>query len=204
MHKKPLEATILIENHPCEVMKIISSTGLKANVENVKVEEQTTDYILVFDKDVEKSDILKLKSNGVKVLRLSEYKLWVRTNGCIVCRILYFSDVIIKKIKVIKNRTLLYTLIVPNNLALNKFLSNLIQNKVKAIVVDLTEISDTELTERQIEILKLAYRLGYFDDDRRITLSQLADKLGISAPTLEEILRKALRKVIQFYLGKYE
>ncbi|MBB5254316.1 hypothetical protein [Sulfurisphaera ohwakuensis] len=72
MHKKPLEVTILFENHPCEIMKIISSTGLKANVENIRLGKQTTDYILRFDKDVEKSDILKLKSSNVKVLRLSK------------------------------------------------------------------------------------------------------------------------------------
>ena len=59
------------------------------------------------------------------------------------------------------------------------------------------------MTDRQIEILKLAYKLGYFDDDRRITLTQLAEKLGISTPTLDEVLRKALRKVVKYYLDRH-
>ncbi|MEM3353801.1 MAG: helix-turn-helix domain-containing protein, partial [Saccharolobus sp.] len=33
---------------------------------------------------------------------------------------------------------------------------------------------------------------------------QLADKLGISTPTLEEILRRALRKVVKYYLDKHD
>ncbi|MEM0173045.1 MAG: helix-turn-helix domain-containing protein [Sulfolobaceae archaeon] len=204
MRKTPFEVTILLENHPCEVMKIISSTGLKANVENVKLGDQITDHIVVFEKDVEKSDILKLKSNSVKVLRLSNNKVWVRTNGCAVCKLLYVSDVVVEKIKVIKERTLLYTLLVPNSSSLKQFLSNLIQNDVRATVINISEIPDTELTKRQMEILKLAYKLGYFNDDRRITLSQLAEKLGVSPATLEEIMRRALRKVVKYYLDKHE
>ncbi|MEM0363922.1 MAG: helix-turn-helix domain-containing protein [Sulfolobaceae archaeon] len=204
MRKTPFEVTILVENHPCEVMKIISSFGLKANVEHVKLGEQITDHVVVFEKEVEKNDILKLRSNSMKVLRLTDNKVWVRTNGCSVCKVLYSSDVVVEKIKVIKERTLLYTLLVPNNSSLKEFLFNLSQNGVKVTVLNVSEIPDTELTERQIEILKLAYKLGYFNDDRGISLTQLADKLGISTPTLEEILRRALRKVVKYYLDKHD
>lgn len=203
MYKSPFEVTLLIEDHPCEVMKIISLTGLKASVENVKLGEQTTDHIVSFEKEIEKSEVLKLKSNSVKVLRLSENKVWVRTNGCAVCRILYTSDVVVEKIKVLKERTLLYTLLVPNSSSFKEFLTKLSKEGVKVTVLNVSEISSAELTERQMEILQLAYKLGYFNDDRGITLSQLADKLGISAPTLEEILRRALRKVVKYYLDKH-
>ncbi|BDB99528.1 helix-turn-helix domain-containing protein [Saccharolobus caldissimus] len=203
MYRSPFEVTVLIEDHPCEVMKIISLTGLKASVENVKLGEQTTDHIVSFEKEIEKSEVLKLKSNSVKVLRLSESKVWVRTNGCAVCRILYTSDVVVEKIKVIKERTLLYTLLVPNNSSFKEFLTKLSKEGVKVTVLNVSEISGAELTERQMEILQLAYKLGYFNDDRGITLSQLADKLGISPPTLEEILRRALRKVVKYYLDKH-
>ena len=203
MYRSPFEVTLLIEDHPCEVMKIISLTGLKASVENVKLGEQTTDHIVSFEKEIEKSEVLKLKSNSVKVLKLSETKVWVRTNGCAVCRILYTSDVVAEKIKVLKERTLLYTLLVPNSSSFNEFLTKLSKEGVKVTVLNVSEISSAELTERQMEILQLAYKLGYFNDDRGITLSQLADKLGISAPTLEEILRRALRKVVKYYLDKH-
>ena len=201
MRKTPFEVTVLVEDHPCEVMRIISSSGLKASVENVKLGEQSTDHIVQFEKEVDKNDVQKLKGNAVKVLRLSNNKVWVRTNGCPVCKTLYTSDVVVEKIRVVKERTLIYTLLVPNNSSLKEFLSSLIQNGVKVTVIDVSEISDTALTERQIEILKLAYKLGYFDDDRKISLSQLAEKLGISAPTLDEILRRALRKVVKYYLN---
>jgi len=203
MYRSPFEVTLLIEDHPCEVMKIISLAGLKASVENVKLGEQTTDHIVSFEKEIEKSEVLKLKSNSVKVLKLSETKVWVRTNGCVVCRILYTSDVVVEKIKVLKERTLLYTLLVPNSSSFKEFLTKLSKEGVKVTVLNVSEISSAELTKRQMEILQLAYKLGYFNDERGITLSQLADKLGISAPTLEEILRRALRKVVKYYLDKH-
>jgi hypothetical protein len=203
MYRSPFEVTLLIEDHPCEVMKIISLTGLKASVENVKLGEQTTDHIVSFEKEIGKNEVLKLKSNSVKVLKLSETKVWVRTNGCAVCRILYTSDVVVEKIKVLKERTLLYTLLVPNSSSFNEFLTKLSKEGVKVTVLNVSEISSAELTKRQMEILQLAYKLGYFNDDRGITLSQLADKLGISTPTLEEILRRALRKVVKYYLDKH-
>lgn len=203
MYRSPFEVTLLIEDHPCEVMKIISLAGLKASVENVKLGEQTTDHIVSFEKEIGKNEVLKLKSNSVKVLKLSETKVWVRTNGCAVCRILYTSDVVVEKIKVLKERTLLYTLLVPNSSSFKEFLTKLSKEGVKVTVLNVSEISSAELTKRQMEILQLAYKLGYFNDERGITLSQLADKLGVSAPTLEEILRRALRKVVKYYLDKH-
>ncbi|AAK42055.1 RNA polymerase subunit sigma-70 [Saccharolobus solfataricus] len=202
MLKSPFEATILIEEHPCEVMKIISSTGLKGVVDNVKLGDNTTDHIVLFEKEVQKDDLIKLKSHSTKVLRLNDNKIWVRTYGCAVCKILYTSNVVVEKIKVVRERTLLYTLLIPNTMALKEFLASLISQDIEFTVLSTSEISSNELTDRQMEILKLAYKMGYFDDDRRVTLTELAKQLGISTPTLEEILRRALRKVVKFYLDK--
>ncbi|MCH4814699.1 MAG: helix-turn-helix domain-containing protein [Saccharolobus sp.] len=202
MLKSPFEVTILIEEHPCEVMRIISSTGLKATVDNVKLGDNATDHIVLFEKEVQKDDLIKLKSHSTKVLKLNDSKVWVRTNGCSVCKILYTSNVVVEKIKVVKERTLLYTLLVPNTIAFKEFLANLTSQGIKFTVLNTSEISSNDLTDRQMEILKLAYKMGYFDDDRRVTLTELAKQLGISAPTLEEIMRRALRKVVKYYLDK--
>ncbi len=200
MYKTPFEVTVLVENHPCEVMRIISQTGLNATVENVKLREQTTDHIVSFERGVK--DVTKLREKSVKALRLTDNKVWIRTNGCAACKVLYSSDVVVERIKVVKEMTLLYTLLVANHASLKAFLSALTEAGMKVEVLSVSEVSGAELTKRQIEILTLAYKLGYFDQDRRITLTQLADKLGISAPTLEEILRRALRKTVKYYLDK--
>ena len=203
MRKAPFEVTILVENHPCDVMRVISSSGMRAHVENVRLREQSTDHIVLFDGEVSRDDVQRLRQVAVKVLKISSNRVWVRTNGCAVCRVLYTSDVVVENIKVVSNNAILYTMLVPNSTSLRELLSNLVKSGVKVTVLSISEVTDAVLTDRQIEILKLAYKLGYFDDDRKITLTQLAEKLGISTPTLDEVLRKALRKVVKYYLDRH-
>jgi len=57
------------------------------------------------------------------------------------------------------------------------------------------------LTERQEQVIYLAYRLGYFDYPRRISLKELGRILGIKESTLSEILRRALKNIVSQYFG---
>lgn len=53
------------------------------------------------------------------------------------------------------------------------------------------------LTDRQCEVLEVAYREGYFDWPHETTGEQLSEKLGISPPTFHQHLRTAERKLVQ-------
>ncbi|MDW5562115.1 MAG: helix-turn-helix domain-containing protein [Methanomassiliicoccus sp.] len=56
------------------------------------------------------------------------------------------------------------------------------------------------LTRRQEEVLSLALREGYYDMPKRVHLSQLAKRLGISPSSLGELLKRAERTVIEEHL----
>lgn len=56
------------------------------------------------------------------------------------------------------------------------------------------------LTERQEEIIRVAFSWGYFDYPRRTGTEKLAKKLGISVSTLSEVLRAAQRRILAQYL----
>lgn len=71
------------------------------------------------------------------------------------------------------------------------------------IPVTLTELhalratdSKQDLTDAQWEALALAYEHGYFDSPREVTLSELADKLGITQQALGSRLRRATRRLV--------
>ena len=60
------------------------------------------------------------------------------------------------------------------------------------------------LTQRQLGILKSALEMGFYDFPRRITLTVLAEKLGIKPSTLSEILRAAEKNVVGSFLTEAE
>jgi PAS domain S-box-containing protein len=60
---------------------------------------------------------------------------------------------------------------------------------------DLRGVLETELTDRQREVLTAAYESGFFQSPRETTGAQLADLLGVSQPTITHHLREAQRRL---------
>lgn len=60
----------------------------------------------------------------------------------------------------------------------------------------ITEETVESLTDRQQDALEAAYRAGYFDWPRESTAEEVADALGITAPTLHAHLRKAEKSLL--------
>jgi hypothetical protein len=61
---------------------------------------------------------------------------------------------------------------------------------------ELDRALDRRLTDRQREVLEAAFEAGYYDWPREISGEALADRLGISQPTLSEHLTTAERKLL--------
>lgn len=57
-----------------------------------------------------------------------------------------------------------------------------------------------ELTDRQREVLRAAYRAGYFAWPRESTAEEVADSVGVSRPTLQAHLRKAEAQILSALL----
>ncbi|WP_258084886.1 helix-turn-helix domain-containing protein [Thermococcus thermotolerans] len=53
-----------------------------------------------------------------------------------------------------------------------------------------------KLIKRQAEVLLLAYKSGYFDEPRKVTLRELAEMLNLSPSTVKEHLRKGLKRLL--------
>lgn len=58
-----------------------------------------------------------------------------------------------------------------------------------------TLLSDA-LTEKQRNVLKTAYHSGYFDEHRKQTGTEIADRLGIAQPTFSSHMRAAHRSLL--------
>lgn len=59
---------------------------------------------------------------------------------------------------------------------------------------------ESPLTDRQAEAVRMAFERGYFDTPRTTDLRALADELGITAPSLSHLLRRAYHGLVSTYL----
>lgn len=67
---------------------------------------------------------------------------------------------------------------------------------VRELIADEQAFGET-LTDRQREVLELAYHAGFFASPRETTGEELANSLGISSPTFYVHIRNATRKLLQ-------
>lgn len=57
------------------------------------------------------------------------------------------------------------------------------------------------LTESEVKVLKVAYRLGYFSEVKTANLSDVARALGVGKATANHHIRSAVRKIVKAYLN---
>lgn len=90
---------------------------------------------------------------------------------------------------------------VPDRSSLSSFVE---QCQSLGVAVDVTSIRNRDdvtqngfgLTPAQKEVIKLAWRQGYFSIPREVSLSDLADELNISRQAASERLRRGLWKLV--------
>ena len=97
-------------------------------------------------------------------------------------------------------------------LGTSKHVKTFLRNVAKlAVKYRVTSISDAKfphdspmsrLTERQRQVLVAAYRMGYYDDPRRISSQELAERLNIGSSTLVEHRRRAERLLLSELIGE--
>ena len=82
-------------------------------------------------------------------------------------------------------------------------LNSMTGNGVEYAVREISAISDdSPLTVRQFSVLKSAMEMGLYDFPRRMTQDELAVRLSIKPSTLNEILRRAEKKILGAFLGE--
>lgn len=56
------------------------------------------------------------------------------------------------------------------------------------------------LTDKQREVVETAHELGYYDTPRRMSLSEVAEELGVAKSTCSEMLHRAEGKIMDKFL----
>jgi len=146
------------------------------------------------EKSAEKTTQILYEGEDLVILNVKEVDPWI-FNTLVKTELLISYPVLVKegkiRIEAITKRSIVD--------------SFLIQLKKKGIKAEIERIGyyykSTLLTQRQNEIVNLAYQYGFFNIPRSISLSEFAKDLNISKSALSEILRRIFKKLANSYLN---
>lgn len=65
------------------------------------------------------------------------------------------------------------------------------------------KMKEKVLTEEEEKIIKTAWKLGFYDSPPKITISELATKLGFSKTELEKRLKEISKKLCRSYFERF-
>lgn len=100
------------------------------------------------------------------------------------------------------NQYIRWRLISPSRKNLNELLRDLRKLGSDARVITIDEPPKRRLlTEKQEKVLRTAIESGYFNTPKESSAKNVAKKLHISTSTFSEILRRALKKIVEYYLN---
>ncbi|MHA1265990.1 MAG: helix-turn-helix domain-containing protein [Candidatus Helarchaeota archaeon] len=129
-------------------------------------------------------------NNTSKILNIKTKDPWLLIS-------LLKSEVILKLPVIIQNGIATWEVLAPHE-KIRKFNNLLSQNNIEFQLKSLKKYKqEPQLTARQTEVLDMAVTLGYYEIPRKITLTELANRLNIAKSTLSGILRRIDKRLLQ-------
>lgn len=137
------------------------------------------------------------------VAKLDEENLLVTKPSCGAYSAIYQNHGTLRRSNTISGRQREYNILVFRRQDLKAIISDLesFGTVTLGTLMEFEEQSESQVTDRQREVVREALSRGYYDWPRKITNEQLAEVLGISRATLHEHLRKAERTLLSSVLA---
>ncbi len=121
-------------------------------------------------------------------------------DNCHACRELANSECFLTDATATEGGGLEWRLLAPRRSAVEDLVNTLRRRGIRVELVSIRTMKGSGgLTDRQERVISLAFQLGYFEFPRKINLSDLAKKLGISKAALSETLHTGEEKVLHAY-----
>ncbi|MEM0156191.1 MAG: helix-turn-helix domain-containing protein [Thermoplasmataceae archaeon] len=191
-----VEAVIEVIREDCAISRALSDAN--CHTERINIGPNTTVHKISFD-----GDGLDIKScltrRKIKYRNGGVNSLWAEVDSCSTCAFFAKSFAAILGTRSLGNNTVQYRVLLPSMKDLKTLESNLKKEGIDYNSINVYPYVHQELTERQRSILRIAMEHGYFDEDNRTSLTELAERLDMAPSSLSEILRRSMKKVVMFY-----
>ncbi len=198
--KGALEVTVSVKRSDCLVTNLMSEMNSGCSVERLKIGKNTTIHRVICSNDNFEDTYIRLKKISLSIIRVGKNTIWAEVPSCSACRYFSSSDAVVLGTRNIKEDVVAFRLLIQNSYRLKTMEKTLELSGLMPKVEDISLENTDVLTEREKEVLEAAYSHGYFDSDRKMTLTEIAESMGVSAASLSDVLRRGTKKVIKYYL----
>jgi predicted DNA binding protein len=124
----------------------------------------------------------------------------IKCKMCFACRDLISSNCFLVSALTREDGRVEWTIIAPDNSCIQDLIKRLGEHDADPTIVKMKKMKEEEmLTEKQEQIIKMAYERGYYDTPKRVGLKDLANAFGVSQATLAETLRRGQKKIVEKY-----
>ncbi|SMD31622.1 helix-turn-helix domain-containing protein [Picrophilus oshimae] len=197
--KTGVRVAIQIRRDDCEVTNYIYNQCPGASIERVKIDGIQTIHRIIINSDKTRETAIKLKAVS-DVFISGRRVIWAKSGCCSSCSVIGKFDDVITGTKSLSSENIIYNIILPDIAELKRLENELRSKNIDYSIIDMSENENDNLTDREKEIIIEIYKRGYFNNDRNQSLTEIARDLNISTASLSEILRKSLKKIINYYI----
>ncbi len=197
--RESVDALIEVTRDDCKVTNQIYSKNFDAEILRLKISEDRTIHKVIChgNRDEVYHD---LKTVIKDVSRIGKNTIWTETSSCSSCSFFASQDIVISGTKSINKNHLLYRIVLPSRFQLKEIMEKMEKYGLNPVLLESHDNVNTDLTAREKEIIELAYKRGYYDTDRKISMKDLASELEVSASSLSDVLRRGTRKIIKSFV----
>ncbi|NOQ54311.1 MAG: hypothetical protein GQ558_06880 [Thermoplasmata archaeon] len=187
----------LAKEHQVRVLLIDTvqaDEGITKDLVEINLREEDADAVIEFIKDFEHVVNVEItERHKGRLLAIVEVR------DCPGCISLATSDVFLLSAHTTEDKRIEWKVAFSNREELDKLIWDMQSTGSDVELVRVSNAIDDglRLTDRQLKIVEVAFKRGYYDYPKRISIRELARIFGVSTATVSEILRRGQRKIIK-------
>ena len=168
--------------------------GITKDLVEINLRDEDANKVIEFIKDFEHVVNVEItERHKGRLLAIVEVR------DCPGCVSLATSDVFLLAAHTTEDKRIEWKVAFSNREDLDKLILDLQSTGSDVELVRVSNAIDDglRLTDRQLKIVEVAFKRGYYDYPKRISIRELARIFGVSTATVSEILRRGQRKIIK-------
>lgn len=204
----PYRVTIRTVNEKCKIMKLFRELEVhKFTVVDIRrlytgVTRHLVRIPINYLNQIPKRSYARIR-DSIKVG--NEAAAWFETEGCELCNTIVSEGAFLITGWNTVEDEIAYTFIVPNIRVAQKIISILekLRFDIEVLGMEKYKRKSPFLTKKQETTLWLALKEGFFDYPKKISITELSRKLEVSPSTLSEIMRRGIRRLLEYYFETF-